>query len=731
MDAQSVHYENLFDALCSARAKGLGEYVDLPQMVICGDYPPGKSAVLDALGMRAAESYSKERRFFTEFVLRPTGLYVDRPHFVVTIIPGNERPEDEKERLREFSREFESYMMHSIEHILREARAEIERPGFDNLLLRDTVRIEIHDADFPRLILVDPPNAAPEDQDTLSTYNDAVEERMIQYIQNPRSIVLAIIDRPSSPVEEPHPDDPQCWLPEIVRKFDDARERTIGLVIPPSEYTTVIPASNYIDLPKNEKLVLKLGWNALKEPPGDRVYHRSRGRYFLAVADLVKSALCGPVSFREHLGKSFKDILELYQKHIIADIKTQLSFCKAKTTRISSVPRSTSKHLGSLVEASKSFTALIRAAMEGDYTDTFFRNGEFCVSRRGDGVYWSPLKDLPGNGRQLRDIMRRRIDRFGKRMTKDGRAHRILEEHQFPSHEKDIRRSDYVEQVSLLVQQTRGSEPPGTVNSLAISAVFADQSRQWRDIVHQELNGIIKEVANVVKNVVNHIASSPNETQLLAFMNPAFERLKARVVGKVEGLLSTTLATQAATFSSFTVSELARDLRLSRERAGVDKWLKSALGLKESDGPKKQITVDPTELIKRIQSEVSVDLERQAAELAIDYSEAHYQITLNRVIQEFGSIIENDLVQNLPAIFDMRSVLLMSDAEMRCQTDAAEDVSTATDVLQEEISTLKDCLAMFDQLKVDAQASQDQSDCDTSTTEDTEHFNLIAIEKQY
>ncbi|KAF6812311.1 dynamin family protein [Colletotrichum plurivorum] len=740
MDPRSDHYENLFDALCCVRCEGIGEHVDLPQIVICGDYAPGKIAVMDALGIRAEKDYNKEHRFFTEIIICPA----NERRISVSIIPWNERPRGEKQSLKAFCRLFDTYPMPDIQQLVKDARAEIEKPGFENMLLRDTIRIEISGFGLPRLILIDPPSATQFDQDVSRSYLDAVEERMIQYIQSTRSIVLAVVENHYSAVDLPSL---HAWVPQVVREYDASGERTMGLIVPPDGRPSPsfgqlfsVNDRRYVELARNKSITFKFGWHALTDPSGDAdrgksqirsaISHRIGGDAHSMVTfwtDEVDPSLRGPTIFLERLGTAFKDNLTYYEDVIISDLNIQLSACKARSAWLLSTQQAAPRQLDSLLKASKRFTKLIKAAIEGNYTDHFFKNGDFSVSRRPDGVYWSPLKDLPGNGRQLRDIVRRRVERFGKKLTKDGRAHRILEDHQFPSHEKDIRRPDYIEQICLLVQQTRGAEPPGTVNSLAISAVFTDQSRLWGDIVRRELSGIISEIATVIKNIVNHVASSPSESQLLEIMNPAFERLKTRVVGKVEGLLATSLATQAATFSSFTVSELARDLRLARERAGMDNWLKSALCIKDGESAKKQVTVDPSELIKRLQSEVSIDLDRQAAELAVDYSEAHYQITLNRVIQEFGDIIENDFVQNLPAIFDMRSVLLMSDAEMKRQTDAAEDVSTGTEILQEELATLERCLALFNELKVDAQASQDQSDCDTSFTGDSCREPLVKV----
>lgn len=630
MDPQSAYYQSLFDALCSVKSEGLGEHVDLPQIVICGDYAPGKIAILDALGIRAERDYAADHRFFTEIVLRPT---VDAPCILVSIIPWSERPDEEKAALRAFTRKFDTYPMPNIQHLLRDARAEIEKPGFANLLLRDTIRIQIHDADIPRLILVDPPCG----QDVATSYADAVKERMVQYVQSPRSIVIAIVEPPSPPAEDP----PEHWLPESVRMFDPDGKRTIGLLMPPDTRSPgKIAIGSYVGLAKNESVPLHYGWLALAEPSPEspRVYHLTSLQ--------LESAQCGPLIFRERLEEAFKTNLTHYQEAVVAEIDTQLSVCNNRKAWLASALKPVPKHLDSLQEASKRFTVLIRAAIDGNYADPFFKNGGFSVTRRPDGVYWSPLKDFPGNGRQLRDIVRRRVDRFGKRLTKEGRAHKVLEQHQFPSHEKDIRRSDYLDQVCLLVQQTRGPEPAGVMNSAAISAVFTDLSRPWSDIVRHELDGLFKDVTAVVKNIVSNITSPIGyplrEPQLLMAIGPGFERLRTRVVGKVEGLLSASLATQAAAYNSFAVTELVREMRLGRERATLETLINAVVRAMAVNGTEKRqnpfveyLSPDntpetpPNQVIKQLRREISVDLDRQAAELVLDYSEAHYQVSLS------------------------------------------------------------------------------------------------------
>src|SRR5271154_4311634 len=85
---QSKDHEELLDIIDPLRGQGISRYIDLPQLIVCGDQSSGKSSVLEAVsGLRFPTKDNLCTRFATELVLRRSS----QKSITVTILPDVNR----------------------------------------------------------------------------------------------------------------------------------------------------------------------------------------------------------------------------------------------------------------------------------------------------------------------------------------------------------------------------------------------------------------------------------------------------------------------------------------------------------------------------------------------------------------------------------------------------------------------------------------------------------------
>src|SRR2546421_4673592 len=146
------------EQIARLRARGIGDHVDLPQLVVCGDQSAGKSSVLEGItGLPFPRQDGVCTKFATEIILQhSTG---DRT-MVATIIPDASRADVSKAALGRYSRQLSSFseLPLAIEDVgalmgIRGFRGVEEGPAF----VRDVLRIEVSGSIGLHLSIVDLP----------------------------------------------------------------------------------------------------------------------------------------------------------------------------------------------------------------------------------------------------------------------------------------------------------------------------------------------------------------------------------------------------------------------------------------------------------------------------------------------------------------------------------------------------------------------------------------------
>lgn len=93
------------EQIASLRARGIGDNIDLPQLVVCGDQSAGKSSVLEGLtGIPFPRDDGVCTKFPTEVILEHADV---SQTILATIIPHASRSEASKTTLKAFNRTIE------------------------------------------------------------------------------------------------------------------------------------------------------------------------------------------------------------------------------------------------------------------------------------------------------------------------------------------------------------------------------------------------------------------------------------------------------------------------------------------------------------------------------------------------------------------------------------------------------------------------------------------------
>ena len=179
---QSKDHEELLNTIDQLRAQGISRYIDLPQLIVCGDQSSGKSSVLEAVsGLReyhvcrctrsriqrdfSETALTMNRDFQTGFPIKDnlctrfaTELILRRgpeEGAAATIVPGTDRSEADVKKLRAFQP-----ATVNLDDFASLVAGAGEAMGLDQnpkAFSNDVLRVEITGPKQPHLTLVDLP----------------------------------------------------------------------------------------------------------------------------------------------------------------------------------------------------------------------------------------------------------------------------------------------------------------------------------------------------------------------------------------------------------------------------------------------------------------------------------------------------------------------------------------------------------------------------------------------
>ncbi|KAF2191742.1 hypothetical protein K469DRAFT_735719 [Zopfia rhizophila CBS 207.26] len=189
----------LLDKIDKLFACNVGEYIDLPQLVVVGDQFSGKSSVLEGL----------TRLPFP----RDSGLAANYS-IKVSILPDPNSTAEYQERLD--AQAFATIMSDVT-----------QASGLRKTFLNDVLRLEIHGPDEAHLSVIDVPGIFRTTTTGVTTTADKelVRHMVETYIRNPRTVMLTVVPANVDPATQE--------ILEMAKEVDPDRHRTISVLTKP------------------------------------------------------------------------------------------------------------------------------------------------------------------------------------------------------------------------------------------------------------------------------------------------------------------------------------------------------------------------------------------------------------------------------------------------------------------------------------------------------------------
>jgi GTP-binding protein EngB required for normal cell division len=608
---QSKDHRDLLDVIDKLRSEGISRYVDLPEIIVCGDQSAGKSSVLEAIsGMCFPTKDNLCTRFATELVLRRDAT----PGVKVSITPGPERLADVRERLSRFHLEIDiaNPDLGSVVDKAKEAIGLSDAKVFST----DTLRVELCGPTQPHLTMVDLPGlfrAGNRDQ----SVDDAAMVRNIvrSYMKRPRSIILAVVSAKSDfALQE---------VTELARELDPKGTRTLGLITKPDTLDAGSDSEvSYIKLAQNKDVVFRLGWHVLRnrnyemKDSSSAERDEAEERFFATgIWTSMDPTHLGVKSLKPRLSGVLKEQILHQLPSLVQDVESGVSESQSLLERLGG-PRTTfEEQRRYLLQVSHDFSILMKAAVDGVYIDPFFGSA----------------KTDKGYQKRLRAIVQNTLSDFEEEMRFKGQGRIIID---YPLKDQilapgEISRSNYINEVKSLMRRSRGCELPGMFNPLIIGELFTEHCQPWRAIAVGVKDVILQEVYRATRAILSHIAVDETADGIFRIISGGIDTLKSDLDQKVDELLKPHYNGRPITYNHY-LTDNVQKAQSDRRRRSFKRTLKEFIGADSlEDGQKYQ--VDPFKFLDLLEQHTEVDMERYASDFAVDYMQAYYKVSARRI----------------------------------------------------------------------------------------------------
>ena len=542
----------LLDLIDKLRNHNVGDIIDFPQIIVCGDQSSGKSSVLEAI---SRVSFPKDSAVCTLF---PTELALRRGPTRKVKLQLRPSPKRTDQEVKEFKQlDYEMNNIDEFPKLVKIAKAILyAAAGIDastSSFFADTLHVEVTDPHWPLLTLVDLPGiiaaANPEQREEDV---DIPWQLCSQYMANKKSIILAVIGA------DTQTNVTGIW--KLIKEHDPDRKRTICVFTKPdlAQYAEgTIPKFVEFATNKTPGWHYELGWHVVRNAGlrdhgstlDDRDAEEKRFFNKQQWAGLLNKNQLGVNSLRDRLSKLLEKHIREEMPRLMDEIKEELAEAKLKRARLGDARPDTKAQRDYLTQLSSKFQRIVEYAVSGQYENepTFF-----------------PPEPTIGDAHFLRASIRYLNQQFYSNMRFAGHSVLIVESDspntapdtplkcwpsfeavdlydEIPSTESEpehVTREAYLKEIQKESTARMGIEMMGSVNPHLPNIIFKRQARPWRRLAKAHLDHVCECIWNHFDLVTDHIA--PKDTAYALkhhLLYNCLEDRETKVKQKLEELL--------------------------------------------------------------------------------------------------------------------------------------------------------------------------------------------------
>jgi hypothetical protein len=603
-------HRDLLDIIDSLRSQGVSHYVDLPEIIVCGDQGAGKSSVLEAIsGMPFPTKDGLCTRFATELVLR-RGREVN---IKVSITPGESRFGEDRERLESWEPKA-SIDKEGLGTVTDEAKRAMADTTGTGEFYEDILRIELTGPEQPHLTMVDLPGLFRRGNKEQSDDDVGIVRGLVErYMARPRSIILTVVSAKYEYVLQ------EVTL--MAKRADPDGLRTMGLITKPDTLDVGSDSERYfVRLAQNLEEELRLGWHVVKNRNFEERHVTTAQRdaiesefFSQGLWNSIDPTHCGVAALRVKLSAVLRDQILAQLPSLVQDVESGINDCADRLDRLGPVRGTEKQQLRYLMQLSEEYTSLVTQAVEGTYTDPFFGS----------------RKKIDGFNTRLRAVVASRLSAFAEEMRLSGQKQYIVDSESEGDGDRELRdlprisRSQYVEEVANRLKFSKGRELPGLFNPLIVGDLFVEQCEPWRRITRLLAEDILEAAHLTTQLIVDHIAASDVAEGVLKLIRHGIEELKVKLDAQIDALLASA-AQHPITYNS-QLTDTVQRIQQARHKRDIKKRLRRTFGSHRFDNPDSKISLNPIQLVDLVEEGFERDMERFGSAMAVDYMEAYYK----------------------------------------------------------------------------------------------------------